>query len=194
MRTRIAAAALAAAAALSLTACSSDSRPVKTTPDGAPTTSTGAAAPAKSSAKPAASAVAGVGDTVTIAGSTDVELAITLKKWLPSAKSGDEFFTPDKGKMWVAGQFQIKNVGTTAYSDSPGNCVQAADAKGQRFDYFYVDSITAGPQLPSTVDLTPGDTVLGWMVFEVPKGTTVTRVQYTPDSGFGEQTGQWSTT
>lgn len=198
MRTRIVAAAVAAAALSTLAACSSgDSGTAASVPDhdsvviSADPTTTAPATPTTTAAPTPTEAA--VGDTLTIDGDQGVKLAITLKKWTRSARSGDQYFTPDAGKVWAAAQFQIKNVGTGTYDDSPDNCAQAADAKGQRFDTFFVDSITAGPLMPVEVKLPPGDVALGWVVFEVPKNTTVTRVQYTPDSGFGEQSARWRT-
>ncbi|WP_031512601.1 DUF4352 domain-containing protein [Streptomyces sp. NRRL F-5123] len=197
MRTRIAAAAVTAAALTTLTACSSGSgstvksapdKPAATTAAARPTT----AAPTTTTAAPAPTAAA-VGDTITVSGDEGVKLAITLKKWNNTARSTDQYFTPEPGKTWVAGQFEIRNVGTAVYDDSPGNCVQAADAQGQRFDEALLDAITAGPLMPSELKLPPGDVALGWLVFQVPKPAAVTRVQYTPNSGFAEETAQWTT-
>jgi hypothetical protein len=195
MRTHLAATAITGAALLALTACSSGAQSVKTAPDkpASTTSATITTAPAATTPAAAKPTIAKVGDTVTVTGDEGLKLAITLKKWLPhGVKSDNEYITPDSGKVWVAGQFEIKNVGTAVYDDSPDNCVQAADAAGQRYDSGYVDSITAGPSMPSDVKLPTGDKALGWVVFEVPKGTTVTKIQYTPNSGFADQTGQWS--
>ncbi|MFI0895220.1 hypothetical protein [Streptomyces sp. NPDC020983] len=197
MRTRIATTAVAAAALTALTACSSGSgSTVKTAPDKPAATTAAAgpttAAPTTTTPAPRPTAAA-VGDTVTVSGDGGVKLAITLKKWTDTARSTDEYFTPDPGKAWVAGQFEIRNVGTGVYDDSPGNCVQAADAQGQRFDETLVDAITAGPLMPPELKLPPGDVALGWLVFQVPKPPAVTRVQYTPNSGFAEETAQWTT-
>jgi hypothetical protein len=198
MRTRIAAAAAAAAALTALTACSSSSgSTVKTAPD-KPAATTAAtqepttAAPTTTTPAPRPTAAA-VGDTITVSGDDGVKLALTLKKWTDTARSTDQYFTPEPGKAWVAGQFEIRNVGTAVYDDSPGNCAQAADAQGQRFDEALVDAITAGPLMPAELKLPPGDVALGWIVFLVPKPPAVTRVQYTPNSGFAEETAQWRT-
>lgn len=185
-----------------LTACGGKKNGVTIGPDKAVTTSaspTGAPATASATASaagtPAAKAtptVAKVGGTLTLTGQEGERLAVTLKGWTTSVRSGNEYDTPETGKTWVAGQFEIRNVGTVVYDDSPSNCVQASDGRGQRFDSGYVDTITAGPVMPSEVKLIAGDKALGWVVFEVPKGTKVTKLQFTPNSGFAEQTGQWS--
>lgn len=99
---------------------------------------------------------------------------------------------PALRQTWVAGQFEIKNTGSSAYSDSPNNCVQAADASGQRLSATFVSGISNGPIMTSDMKLTPGDKALGWIVFEVPAGTKVATVQFTPNSGMADQTGQWA--
>ncbi|WP_262699719.1 MULTISPECIES: DUF4352 domain-containing protein [Streptomyces] len=132
-----------------------------------------------------------VGDTITLSGQEDGEqLDVTLKKWLDPAKSADEFTTPAAGKRWVAVQIQLTNTGTTTYSDSPSNCVQAADSDGQRFDATFGD-ITAGPQMASDLKLPAGDKALGWVVVEVPKASKIATLQFTMNSGFADETGQW---
>ncbi|MBR7835021.1 hypothetical protein KDL01_17230 [Actinospica durhamensis] len=43
-----------------------------------------------------------------------------------------------------------------------------------------------------TVNLAHGDSSLGWVVFDVPVRDSITRIQFTVDSGMGSDTGQWS--
>ncbi|MET9426717.1 MULTISPECIES: DUF4352 domain-containing protein [unclassified Streptomyces] len=135
--------------------------------------------------------VAKVGDTVTLKGMEDGEqLAVTLKKIEDPAKSKDEFFAPEDGSRWVGAQFELVNTGTKVYADSPGNGAQVADADGQRFGTTLAD-ITAGPSMTSGANVPPGEKVLGWVVFEVPKASKLATVQFAMNSGFADQTGQW---
>ncbi|MBM9507498.1 DUF4352 domain-containing protein [Actinacidiphila acididurans] len=179
-----------------LAACNSGGTSVNNTPDKA---TTKAAAPTKKAVAPTAKpttakpkpAVAHVGDTLTVHGyENGSQLAVTLVKWLPTAKSSDEFMTPDAGKRYAAAQIRITNTGTAAYSDSPSNGAQVADGSGQRFDSTFAD-VTAGPSMASSVTLKPGDKALGWITFEVPKASTITAVQFTMDSGFADEVGEW---
>lgn len=192
---RIRAAALAAALlCLPLTACGGDdgddeitSKPKKQS--SAPEAPAGETPEASPSAEEKPE-VAAVGDTITLKGQEDGEqLDVTVKKWLDPAKGADEFNTPAEGKRWVAAQIQLVNTGTSTYSDSPSNGVQAVDAEGQRFDATIGD-ISAGPQMTS-IKLPKGDKALGWIVIEVPKASAVATLQFTMNSGFAEQTGQW---
>ena len=48
-----------------------------------------------------------------------------------------------------------------------------------------------GPGIGSSVKIAPGDKRVGYISFEVPDGTKLTQFQFTLDSGFGPDTGQW---
>lgn len=176
---------------LTATACLGDSE-VTTKPN-----KTAASSEAESSKAPAEKApdkpqVAKVGDTITLAGNEEgLKVDATLKKWLDPAKGSDEFNKPQAGKRWVAAQFELVNKGTIVYDDSPSNGTQVADTEGQRFTAWYGE-IAAGPQMASGAKVPPGDKVLGWIVYEVPKNSKITTVQFGLNSGFAEQTGQWS--
>lgn len=187
--------ALAAAGLLALTACSTGEDTVTTTPK--KTSSKKAAAKTEETAKektdaPAEKKTADVGDTLALKGLEDGEqLDVTLKKWLPTAKPADEFNVPQDGKRWAAAQFELVNTGSKVYADSPANGAKAADVDGQRFDSWFGE-IAAGPAMSSDVTLPKGEKALGWVVFEVPKASKVVSVQFGMNSGFAEQTGQWS--
>lgn len=182
--------ALTAAALLALTACSPGEETVTTEPKAA--ASKKAPAKEKKTDKPAEDKPAAVGDTLTLKGIEDGEqLDVTLKQWLPTAKPDSEWDTPQDGKRWAAGQFELVNTGSTVYSDSPANGAKAADSQGQRFDSWFGE-ISAGPGMSSDVSLPKGEKALGWIVFEVPKDSKIVSVQFAMNSGFSNQTGQWS--
>lgn len=151
--------------------------------------------PASKASSPAAKQTAAVGDSITLTGQ-DHQLTVTLTKWSTSVSSTDGVTGPEPGKTWVAGQFEIKNTGSSAYSDNPNNCVQVADASGQRFPATIVTGINvdqrSAPVMTADMKLAPGDKALGWITFEVPAGTKIATVQFTPNSGMADQTGQWA--
>jgi hypothetical protein len=190
MRTRTITA-LTAATLLTLGACSTGEETVNTTPKAA-SKADKSTAPTKASAAPAEKKTAAVGDTLTLKGIEDGEqLDVTLKQWLPTAKGADEFNTPSAGKRWAAAQFELTNSGSKVYADSPQNGAQVADAQGQRFSSWFGE-ISAGPQMASDLSLPKGEKALGWVVFEVPKDSKVVSVQFAMNSGFSDQTGQWT--
>jgi hypothetical protein len=153
-----------------------------------------AAAKNAAGAAPATSAkkAAGLGDTVDVTDVSGDKLAVTLKKVDAGAKATDGFSSPDSGNQYYAAQFEIKNVGSSAWSDAPSNCTVVKDGKGQTFESTILESISSGPMMPDTANLAAGDSTLGWIVFEVPKGDKVTTVQFTPLSGMDDDTAQWS--
>lgn len=190
MRTRIhTIAALAAASLLALTACTGEET-VNTTPK--KSASKAAESSEKKTDDTTAKKTAAVGDTLTLTGFEDGEqLDVTLKKWLPTAKGANEFEVPQDGKRWAAAQFELVNTGSKVYADSPANGAKAADSEGQRFDSWFGE-IAAGPAMSSDVSLPKGEKALGWIVFEVPKNSKVVSVQFAMNSGFSDQTGQWT--
>jgi uncharacterized protein DUF4352 len=189
-RTRLAATtAVLAVSALALTACDPG-----TTVDNKPKAH--ASAPAKTSSKAKKQAakkpdVAKVGDTIGVKGMDDgSKLDVTVVKVVDNAKSSDGFTTPAAGKRFYGVQFKLVNTGSKAYSDSPSNGAQVSDSQGQQFQTTFAD-ITAGPSMSSDVRLQPGAKALGWVVFEIPKGVKLAAVQFTMDSGFSDDTGEW---
>ena len=87
-------------------------------------------------------------------------------------------------------QFRLNNTGKVAYDDSPSNGAKVIDGSGQMFDSRIVTAITAGPLLPSSTKLPAGGTALGYIAFQLPKGTKLSGVQFSMDSGFGG-TAEW---
>jgi len=63
------------------------------------------------------------------------------------------------------------------------------DSKSQQYDPDITDPV--GPGIGSSVKIAPGDKRVGYISFEVPDGTKLTQFQFTLDSGFGPDTGQW---
>lgn len=190
MHARVRLAAAAAIAALSLTACSAGST-VTDTPKASVSASKDATTDAPAEETPAAPKAAKVGDTIALKGTEDgSKLDVTVVKTVDPAKSSDEFTAPEDGHRWIGVQFQLLNTGTIAYGDSPGNGVKIADTQGQQFTSTFAD-ISAGPSMAGSVNLKPGAKALGWVVFEVPKASKADVVQFTMDSGFADQTGEW---
>jgi len=180
---------LTVTALLALTACGVGEETVTTTPK---KTASKAAEEKPADEATEKNQAAAVGDTLTLKGIEDGEqLDVTLKKWLPTAKPATEFDIPQDGKRWAAAQLELVNTGSKVYADSPSNGAKAADSEGQRFDAWFGE-IAAGPAMSSDVNLPKGEKALGWIVFEVPKDSKIVSVQFGMNSGFSDQTGQWS--
>jgi hypothetical protein len=115
---------------------------------------------------------------------------VTVTRVISHGQPADEFSSPDPGKRFYAVQFRLADTGTAAYSDSPSNGAAAVDAAGQSYQATISD--VAGCQsFPGTENIAAGDKGLGCVVFQVPTGAKITKIQFTLDSGFGPATGQW---
>jgi hypothetical protein len=190
-RIRLSAATAIAACALTITACNSGSTVTDKPKAQASTPASKGSGEKPAAKKSAAPEVAKVGDTIALKGTDDgSKLDVTVVKVVDPAKGADEFTTPGSGKRYVGIQFRLVNTGSVAYNDSPSNGAQVSDADGQQFESAFAD-ISAGPSMSSDVKLKPGGKALGWIVFEVPKASKVSVVQFGMDSGFAEQTGEW---
>ncbi|MBS2966351.1 DUF4352 domain-containing protein [Actinocrinis puniceicyclus] len=140
------------------------------------------------------SKAAKLGDSITLAGDrAGDKLTVTLVKVATSGVSAtDGFSTPDAGKHYIAVQFRLTDSGTGAYSDDPYLEAKVLDAAGQSYDpEIMLTTTSAGQGLASTVNIAPGDTQLGYIVFQMPNGDAPARIQYSLDAGLGA-TAQWS--
>ncbi|HET9828809.1 MAG TPA: DUF4352 domain-containing protein [Nocardioidaceae bacterium] len=164
------------------------------TPSGKSSGGSSATARNKPLGKPAnKKTVAHVGSTITLGGNTSPgeKLAVTLVKYVPTTMATDQFSKPAPGKRFAAVQFRFRNLGRSAYQDSPSNGAKVIDVKGQSFGSYLVGDVKAGPQFAhGLVNILPRDKALGVIAFEVPKRATIAKVQFGTDSGFGE-VGEW---
>ncbi|MDR7170509.1 hypothetical protein J2W56_004260 [Nocardia kruczakiae] len=176
-----------ASSALLTAACGSEGSTVVTTPASAPPSGGGATSAAKG-----APASAHVGDALTIAGMDKGSKAtVTVVQVTDNATPADEFNTPPTGKRLYGVQFRIANVGTAAYDDSPSNGAKVVDVQGQSFEAAIASKITEGASFAAQTTIAPGDSGLGYIVFEVPADAQITKVQFALDSGFADQKAQW---
>ncbi len=150
--------------------------------------STPSSAPAASKA---ASSTARVGSVITLTGNSSGEkMAVAVTKIISHGQPADQFSTPDPGKRFYAVQFRLSDTGSAAYSDSPSNGAAVVDSAGQSYQSSF-ESAAGCQSFPGTENIVAGETGLGCVVFEVPATAKITKVQFTLDSGFGPQTGQW---
>lgn len=104
-------------------------------------------------------------------------IAVTLHEVLDPAPPGD-YLKPKPGFRWVAVDISIQNTGTKPGSYNPFFAkVRTSDNREHSVAFGGVE-----PDLGSSNDQPPGDTVRGWITFEVPTDATVTQLIY---DGFG---------
>ncbi|MEU3724436.1 hypothetical protein [Streptomyces sp. NPDC031705] len=127
----------------------------------------------------------GSGETVSLDGDRPGErLDVTLTRVVDPAGTAD-------ADRLVAVELRLENTGTVAYRDSPAPAAHLLDTAGQRFTGL--DTATgAGPSLPGTLTLAPGDSASGFVTFRLPAGAGLAAVQFALDTGRGDDVGQWS--
>lgn len=180
------AAACASSGGVSTTAAKTPS-----TTAGTPAPSTPATPSTPSTSSTPSAAKAGVGDTIDLSDSTTgKKIAVTVVKVVDPDSPGNEFETPPAGNRFESIQFRIVNLGTAAYQDDPLVEITAKDSAGQNMQQQIVTVTAAGAQMPSAVNLAPGDTALGFVTFDVPSGDKVAQAQYSFVGGLGT-TGEW---
>jgi hypothetical protein len=129
-----------------------------------------------------------IGDAITLAGNSNkLEMEVKPIKLVYPARPPDRFTKPSKGKVFAAIQLELRNVGSVNYNDSPANGAILVDSKGQQ----YTASILGLQPDLGAPKIAPADQRLGYITFEVPNGTTLRLFQFTLDSGFGPETGEW---
>lgn len=147
--------------------------------------------PAPTAAAGQTAAKATIGDTLNIKG-TDTELAVALLKTkrLPAESTyGVEVHPAVYGV-----QLSVKNTGSVVYDDTIGNCVALIDTKTQTYDCELPISDKSGGSMPGQlwdVKIAPGDKRTGWIFFAMKRSQKPRTLQFTADSGFGSEVGEW---
>ncbi|MGE7387206.1 DUF4232 domain-containing protein [Streptomyces sp. NPDC004126] len=127
----------------------------------------------------------GSGETVSLDGDRPGErLDVTLTRVVdPAGRAGSE--------RLVAVELRLENTGSVPYEDSPAPAAHLLDTAGQRFTGTAA-ATGAGPSLPDTVTLAPGDSASGFVTFRVPEAAALAAVQFALDAGLGDDVGHWS--
>jgi hypothetical protein len=131
-----------------------------------------------------------LGDAITLTGQ-ETEVRVTVLDVIDPVEAG-EFDEPESGNKYVGVRVQIENVGDGPYQDSPGNgatLITNKDEEGQQ------SILTAGickSGFDSDIRVSPGSKRRGCIPFEIPETQDPKTFQFGPDSGFGEETGEWS--
>jgi hypothetical protein len=147
-------------------------------------------APSSTPSTPSAQKAA-VGDTIDLSDSTTGKhVAVTVTKVVDPDAASNQFETPPAGDRFESVQFRIVNSGSGPYQDDPLAEISAKDAAGQTMQLEFVSATAAGAQMPSSVNLAPGDTALGFVTFAVPANDKIAQAQFTIN-GPQSTTGEW---
>lgn len=133
-------------------------------------------------------AAAKVGDTIAVSGDGDEKFDATLVQIVDPAKAANEYSGPDDGNRLIAVQWRITNTGTATVDNPPAFDTKLVDANGQIFE-LSIGARAAGVEFPTSVQIPPGESRLGFVTYEVPKDTVIVKVEY--EGGYGKPSAQW---
>jgi hypothetical protein len=156
------------------------------------TTTPGPSTAASTPAKAKTASVAHIGSVIDLTGNDRGEkMAVKLVRFLRRVR-GTDFTSAGAGHRLVAAQFRLTDIGSAAYSDAPDNSAVAVDSAGQSYQ-SNLGSVADCQAFGGTENIAPGNSGLGCIVFTVPRHARITMIQFTLDSGFASDTGQWRT-
>lgn len=125
-----------------------------------------------------------VGEKVTLDGTGDrPDLSLIAERPVVT-RSTQRRVHLDRGHQFVAVPMTVHNAGDQAWVFAPSaSLVLRDDTQATYWPDARVTKIFAGRVLPAAVTLRPGGTTRGSMVFDVPRGTTITAIELTLGSG-----------
>ena len=138
----------------------------------------------------------GVNEAIVLTGVDDtgvtgtLKLAVKVKQVIPTAVGRGAFENPRKGERFVAVRFVFKNIGATAYQDSPTFGAKVIDSSGHGYDPT-VATVTAGRGFARVLTLLHDQLGSGFIVFAVPRSARIVTVQYALNAGFAADVGRW---
>ncbi|TYB63871.1 DUF4352 domain-containing protein [Nonomuraea sp. PA05] len=131
------------------------------------------------------------GGTVTLKGmEAGSKMAVTLNRAWSEARPTQDSVQPKPGNRLMAVQLTLTNKGRVTYKDAPMNGAVVIDSEGQQYP-FSIAYVEQGQQFHWATTIDPGDSRKGLVVFEVPEGARMTTLQFTLNSGYADQHGEW---
>ncbi len=136
---------------------------------------------------------AGIGDALTLKGQDSLVQVRVVRVGDPIR--GGQYDSPSSGSHFVGVFVSIKNVGTGTYSDAPTNSAKLiTNTDEQANSAPTITEGDCGGSFSTDIKLAPGELQQGCLPFEVKDGQTPKTFQFTPDSGFGQDNGEWRLT
>ena len=162
---------------------------------GTTTTITTTASPPASTAttQQASSAqIASIDSPITLSGNGGEKMQVTVLAVQDPLTVNPAADTADPGTRFVSVKIRLTDVGSTAYGDSPSNGAVLLDNADQQAKSTIVSGGPAGNGFAPQANIPPGGTEVGWIPFEINQGNQPAKFQFTLNSGFADQIGQWA--
>jgi hypothetical protein len=145
------------------------------------------AAPASPS--PAQQQQAHVGAQFTVALENGTKYQMILLRVYQQVSPANEFEAAEPGHHLAAAQFRV--TATTSVDENANNNATASGSDEQAYTPSLA-SVAEGTNFANgQIRLPPGGSLIGWVTFELPDGVRITKVQWTPASGFSAQAAEW---
>jgi hypothetical protein len=145
-----------------------------------------------SGSQPSGTTTAALGSAITLDGITVGEqVTVTAVRVINSATSSDPLFAPPAGERYYAVQFSLDNTGSVTYAEDANFEATVIDSAGKSYTPDLFDTVSGCPAFTGTGTMSPGSSLTGCVVFDLPTVATAKEIQYVPDSGQGPQIGQW---
>ena len=98
---------------------------------------------------------------------------------------------PDPGTRLIAVEFRITDTGSHQISDDANNNATVIGSNDQTYTSA-VNSVTECTNFnDGEYQLNPGQSVTGCVVFELPDGVKLSKIEWSPNGGFGGGFGTW---
>lgn len=182
------------AAAVALTALAVAGCGTSTVTPAAPKATAPAQSPSGASASPSPTQQqrAHVGDRFTVALENGTKYEVTLLRVDQQASPANEFEAAQPGRHLAAAQFRVS--ATTSVDENANNNATATGSDEQAYTPSLA-SVAEGTNFANgEIRLQPGGSLVGWVTFELPDTVRITKVQWTPASGFSAQAAEWLVT
>ena len=115
---------------------------------------------------------------------------MTLVKVIDPAQGASQFDTPDNGKRFVGAVFTIKALSGSPQDEDANSDAGLIGSNSQTYTFDVSDIAGYTNFSNGTIHVAQGQTATGAVVFQVPEGIKVVKVQWAAGGGFGS-TVQW---
>lgn len=117
-------------------------------------------------------------------------MAVYLTKVIDPAQGADQFTTPDSGKRFVGAVFKLKGL-TGSMQDDANNDATLIGSNGQTYQADFDDIAGYTNFNSGEFNVSAGEKSVGAVVFQVPVGVKVSKIEWSATGGFGGQPAEW---
>lgn len=135
--------------------------------------------------------IAHVGSILNFSGQGNSAYSVRLMQIIDPAQGSDQYVTPTPGDRFVAVLFSL-TAGAQAVSGDANVNASAIGSNGQTYTADF-DSVSECTSFSSgEYRIVAHQSATGCVVFQVPTGISVAKVQWAPSGGYSNGFGQWS--